>query len=154
GKFREDLWYRLQIVPIAIPPLRERAEDIPLLVESFFGHFAAKHRRRRQQLASEALQLCQRFSWPGNVRQLRNVIERLVVTCRAGTIEVKDLPDFIRAHDRTNATFTLRPGMSLAEAEKLLIRQTLTHATANRGEAAKLLGISRRSLQYKLKQYG
>lgn len=154
GKFREDLFYRLQIVPITIPPLRERAEDIPLLVEAFLEHFTTKHKRRRKKLSGEALQLCQRFPWPGNVRQLRNVIERLVLTCRNSTIEVGELPDFLRAHDQSATTFTIRSGMSLAEVEKLLIRQTLTHVTPNRDEAAKVLGISRRSLQYKLKQYG
>lgn len=154
GKFREDLLYRLQIVPITIPPLRERAEDIPLLIESFLEHFTSKHKRRRKKLCAEALQLCQRFPWPGNVRQLRNMIERLVITCKNATIEVGDLPDFLRVHGQHATTFTIRPGMSLAEVEKLLIRQTLTHVTANREEAAKRLGISRRSLQYKLKQYG
>jgi DNA-binding NtrC family response regulator len=154
GKFREDLLYRLQIVPITIPPLRERAEDIPLLIEAFLEHFTSKHKRRRKKLSSEALQLCQRFPWPGNVRQLRNMIERLVITCKNATIEVGDLPDFPSVHDRNVTAFTIRPGMSVAEVEKLLIRQTLTHVTANRGEAAKLLGVSRRSLQYKLKQYG
>jgi DNA-binding NtrC family response regulator len=153
-KFREDLLYRLQIVPITIPPLRERAEDIPLLIESFLEHFTSKHKRRRKELSHEALQLCQRFPWPGNVRQLRNLIERLVITCKNATIELSDLPDFLRTHDHNAATFTIRPGMSVAEVEKLLIRKTLTHATANREEAAKLLGISRRSLQYKLRQYG
>ena len=88
GKFREDLFYRLQIVPIVMPPLRERAEDIPLLVERFFEQFAAKHKRRRKRMSAEALQLCQRFPWPGNVRQLRNVIERLVITCREVEVEV------------------------------------------------------------------
>jgi DNA-binding NtrC family response regulator len=154
GKFREDLLYRLQIVPIVIPPLRERAEDIPPLIESFLEHFATKHKRRRKKFSGEAMQLCQRFPWPGNVRQLRNVIERLMLTCHNSTIEVADLPDFLRAHDQSTTTFAMRPGMTLAEVEKLLIRQTLTHVTANREEAAKLLGISRRSLQYKLKQYG
>lgn len=154
GKFREDLWYRLQVVPVFIPPLRERAEDIPLLIESFLEHFTRKHKRRRKKLSAEALQLCQRFPWPGNVRQLRNMMERLVITCKNATIETSDLPDFLRVHDQNATTCTIRPGMSLAEVEKLLIRQTLTHVTANREEAAKLLGISRRSLQYKLKQYG
>jgi DNA-binding NtrC family response regulator len=154
GKFREDLLYRLQIVPIIIPPLRERAEDIPLLIESFLEHFARKHKRRRMELSAEALQLCLRFPWPGNVRQLRNLIERLVITCKNATISESDLPDFLRAHDLNATTFTIRPGMLVAEVEKLLIRQTLTHMTANREEAAKLLGISRRSLQYKLRQYG
>jgi transcriptional regulator with PAS, ATPase and Fis domain len=154
GKFREDLLYRLQIVPVVIPPLRDRAEDIPLLIESFLEHFTSKHKRRRKKLSAEALQLCQRFPWPGNVRQLRNMIERLVITGKNSLIEVGDLPDFLRVHDQNATTFALRPGMSLAEVEKLLIRQTLTHVTENREEAAQLLGISRRSLQYKLKQYG
>jgi DNA-binding NtrC family response regulator len=154
GKFREDLLYRLQIVPIALPALRDRAEDIPLLIESFLEHFATKHKRRRKKLSGEALQLCQRFPWPGNVRQLRNMIERLVITVKSATVEVGDLPEFLRCHDGNATTFAIRSGMSLAEVEKLLIRQTLTHATDNRQEAAKLLGISRRSLQYKLKQYG
>lgn len=154
GKFREDLLYRLQVVPISLPPLRDRAEDIPLLIESFLEHFTTKHKRRRKKLSGEALQLCQRFPWPGNVRQLRNMIERLVITVKNATIALGDLPEFLRAHDRNATTFAIRPGMSLAEVEKLLIRQTLTHATENREEAAKLLGISRRSLQYKLKQYG
>jgi transcriptional regulator with PAS, ATPase and Fis domain len=153
GKFRDDLFYRLQVVPLVVPPLRERAEDIPLLVDLFLDHFAAKHKRRRKTMVGEAMQLCQRFPWPGNVRQLRNTIERLVVTCANPVIAVEDLPDFLRAHDQQAPTFAIRPGMTLAEAEKLLIRQTLTHATANREEAARLLGISRRTLQYKLKHY-
>jgi DNA-binding NtrC family response regulator len=154
GKFREDLFYRLQIVPIALPPLRERAEDIPLLIENFLEHFAAKHKRRRKTMSAEALRLCQRFPWPGNVRQLRNLVERMVITCRNSSIEMEDLPEEIRAHDQNATTFVVRAGMSLAEAEKLLIRQTLTHVTDNREEAARVLGISRRALQYKLKEYG
>jgi DNA-binding NtrC family response regulator len=154
GKFREDLLYRLQVVPIVIPPLRERAGDVPLLIEAFLEHFVAKHKRRRKRLTAEAVQLCQRFPWPGNVRQLRNVVERLVLTCPEATIGVGALPDFLRTHDQKAPAFSIRPGMTLAEAEKLLIRQTLTHATSNREEAAKLLGISRRALQYKLKHYG
>jgi DNA-binding NtrC family response regulator len=154
GKFREDLFYRLQIVPIVMPPLRDRAEDIPLLIERFFESFTAKHKRRRKRMSTEALQLCQRFPWPGNVRQLRNTIERLVITCREAVVDVPNLPDFLRDYDRNATTFHVRPGTPLAEVEKLLIRQTLTHVTSNREEAAKALGISRRALQYKLKQYG
>jgi DNA-binding NtrC family response regulator len=136
GRFREDLFYRLQIVPILMPPLRDRTEDIPLLVERFFEHFAAKHKRRRKSLSRDALQVCQRFPWPGNVRQLRNMIERLVITCPNSVVDVADLPDFLREHDRSS-----------------VIRQTLTHVASNREQAAKTLGISRRALQYKLKKY-
>ena len=154
GKFRDDLYYRLQIVPILMPPLRDRAEDIPLLVEKFFENFSAKHKRRRKRMSPEALQLSQRFPWPGNVRQLRNTIERLVITCREPVVGVEQLPDFLREYDRNSTTFTVRPGTPLAEVERMLIRQTLTHVTSNREEAARALGISRRALQYKLKQYG
>ena len=139
----------------SMPPLRERAEDIPLLIERFFEHFTAKHKRRRKRMSAEALQLCQRFPWPGNVRQLRNVIERLVITCREADSGRRAPAGFpARRTTATTTTFTVRPGTPLAEVEKLLIRQTLTHVTSNREEAAKALGISRRALQYKLKQYG
>jgi DNA-binding NtrC family response regulator len=154
GKFREDLFYRLQVVPIKIPPLRDRPEDIPLLIENFLAHFSAKHKRRRKTMSPAALQLCQRFPWPGNVRQLRNMTERFVITCRGSVIGVVDLPDFLREHDQSTPAFVIRPGMSLAEVEMVVIRQTLTHVTDNREQAAKVLGISRRALQYKLKEYG
>ena len=155
GKFREDLFYRLNVVPIVMPPLRERADDIPLLIERFFDRFAAKHKRGRKRMSPDALQVCQRFPWPGNVRQLRNAVERMVITTgRATVVEVAALPDFLREFDGNLNTFTVRPGTPLAEVEKLLIRQTLTHVTRNRADAAQALGISRRALQYKLKQYG
>ncbi len=154
GKFREDLFYRLNVVPIVMPPLRERGDDIPLLIESFFESFGAKHRRGRKRLSPEAMQLCQRFPWPGNVRQLRNMVERLVITSRATVVAVGALPDYLREFDSNLVAFTVRPGTPLAEVEKLLIRQTLQHVTTNRAAAAQALGISRRALQYKLKQYG
>lgn len=154
GKFREDLFYRLNIVPIVMPPLRERAEDIPLLIARFFETFGAKHKRGRKRMSPEALEICQRFPWPGNVRQLRNAVERMVITSRATVVDVAALPDFLREYDTNSVTFTVRPGTPLANVEKLLIRQTLAHVTSNRTEAAKALGVSRRALQYKLKQYG
>jgi len=154
GKFREDLYYRLHIVPIVMPPLRERAEDIPLLIDLFFEQFCAKHKRRRKRMSPEAMQLCQRFPWPGNVRQLRNNVERLVITCKETVVETGALPAFLRDQDRTQTTFMVRPGTPLAEVEKMLIRQTLTHVTKNRDRAAAALGISRRALQYKLRHYG
>lgn len=154
GRFREDLYYRLQIVPLVVPPLRERAEDIPLLIESFLVHFAAKHKRRRQRFSAEAMQWCQRYPWPGNVRQLRNAVERVVITCPHASVGIADLPDFLRAHAAGAASFSIRVGMTLAEAEKLLIRQTLAQLTSNRADAARALGISRRTLQYRLKRYG
>jgi transcriptional regulator with PAS, ATPase and Fis domain len=154
GKFREDLFYRLQILPIAMPPLRERAEDVPLLVEHFLEHFSVKHKRRVKTVAPEALQQFQSFAWPGNIRQLRNVIERLIITCKEPCVELRHLPDFLRPDRMLSVTFTVRPGTPLAEVERRLIQQTLLHVTSNREAAAQALGISRRALQYKIKAYG
>jgi Transcriptional regulator containing PAS, AAA-type ATPase, and DNA-binding domains len=154
GKFREDLFYRLQVVPLRTPPLRERPEDIPILVEAFLAHFSELHRRRRKRLDAEAMRVCRRFPWPGNVRQLRNLVERLVVTCPETEIGVAQLPDFLARHEREAPEFSVRVGMTLAEVERLLIQKTLSQLTSNRAEAARVLGISRRGLQYKLRAHG
>jgi len=154
GKFREDLFYRLQIVPIALPPLRERTEDIPILIDAFLRQLAKKHRRPRQRFSPDAVELCRRFTWPGNVRQLRNVIERIVVTTRATVIAPDHLPAFLREHEHVGPSFTVQVGTPIADVEKLLIQRTLAQVTTNRTEAARVLGISRRALQYKLKRYG
>ncbi len=155
GNFREDLFYRLNIVTILIPPLRERAEDIPTLVASFTEHFCAKHhRRQRKRFNREAVALFQTLRWPGNVRQLRNVIERLVVTVPKSIIAVEDLPSSLVRSPKGEQAFTITPGMSLAQVEAELIRQTLLKVTSNRAEAADRLGISRRALQYKIVSYG
>ncbi len=153
GKFREDLFYRLHVMPIELPPLRERVEDIPLLMAHFIQHFAAKHKRPNLDLSSDAVQVCQRYRWPGNVRELRNIVERLVIMVHHKTIEESDLPEPMRSAVAAQNEFRLRAGMSLEEVEKELIRQTLLHVSSNREEAAQTLGISRRTLQYKLKKY-
>lgn len=154
GRFREDLLYRLNVVTINLPPLRERAEDIPHLVKSFVEHYCIKHRRRKKRFTTEAIGIFQTLAWPGNVRQLRNVVERLVVTVPRQTIATEDLPLALVRSVRPERTFSIRPGTSLAQLEAELIRQTLVNVTSNRSEAAKKLGISRRALQYKIKRYG
>src|SRR6266478_915657 len=154
GRFREDLLYRLNVVTIHVPPLRERAEDIPQLVKSFTEHYCAKHQRRNKRFSTEVVNIFQTLPWPGNVRQLRNIVERLVVTIPRQTITTVDLPLALTRSVRPERTFSVRPGMSLAQVEAELIRQTLLNVTPNRTEAAKKLGISRRGLQYKIKRYG
>lgn len=154
GKFRDDLYYRLNIVGINVPPLRERVEDISSLTVSFAQHFCAKHRRRQKKIHKEALALLQTLPWPGNVRQLRNLVERLVVTVPRTTIESADLPPALIQSGKPNKGFLIQPGMTMAQVEAELIRQTLLKVTSNRAEAAKQLGISRRALQYKIKRYG
>ena len=154
GRFREDLYYRLNIITITIPPLRERAEDIPTLVKTFAEHFCAKHHRRQKKFSREVIALFQTLRWPGNVRQLRNLIERFVVTIPRSVIEMDDLPAAVAQSTRPDQAFTIQPGMSLAQVEAELIRQTLLKVTSNRAEAAERLGISRRALQYKIVRYG
>jgi DNA-binding NtrC family response regulator len=154
GKFREDLFYRLNIVVINLPPLRERIEDIPALVESFVQHFCAKHRRRQKKIQKDVLTLFQTLPWPGNVRQLRNLIERLVVTVPRNKIELADLPPAVVQNGKATQGFVIKPGVTLAQVEAELIRQTLLRVTSNRAAAAQKLGISRRTLQYKIRRYG
>ncbi len=154
GRFREDLFYRLNIVFIRLPPLRERAEDIDPLVKSFTTHFCAKHTRRQKKFHPDVIGLFQTFRWPGNVRQLRNLVERLVVTIPHATITPDDLPATLRQSKGGQGSLTIESGMTLAQVESELIRQTLLKVTSNREEAARSLGISRRALQYKIQRYG
>lgn len=156
GRFREDLLYRLNIVELHLPPLRERPEDIPALVESFNAHFAAKHGRKRKTFTDGFLAALMRHRWPGNIRQLRNLIERLVVTVRTTEIDSSYAPPPAAAANETkaNALFSVHPGMSVAEVEARLIRETLVRVARNRKEAATILGISPRTLAYKVKLLG
>jgi DNA-binding NtrC family response regulator len=155
GGFRDDLYYRLNIVLIRLPPLRERVEDIPPLMESFAKHFCAKHRRKLKNFSKEVIQHFQRLPWPGNVRQLRNIIERFVVTTPERTITMNSLPDnLLRTERKDDSTFTIKKRMTLAQVEAEMIRDTLARVTSNRIEASRILGISRRTLQYKIRQYG
>jgi DNA-binding NtrC family response regulator len=146
GRFREDLLYRVNVVTLLLPPLRERAEDIPQLVESFAAHYCAKHRRRSKRFTAEVVRVFQTLPWPGNVRHMRNIVERLVVTVPRPTIGLEDLPPALVRSARSERSIAIRPGMTLARVEAELIRQTLLNVTSNRAEAARRLGISRRTL--------
>lgn len=154
GDFREDLFYRLNVVPIKLPPLRERGDDIPLLVETFLPEFCAQHQRAMKEISREAMRLLRLYAWPGNIRQLRNLLERLVVTVREDVIQPHHLPEEIQASQENVRTMVVTLGSSLEEIEKEAIRRTLSEVTNHREKAAKLLGISPRSLQYKIKEYG
>ncbi len=154
GDFREDLFYRLNVVPIKLPPLRERGDDIPLLVETFLPEFCAQHRRAPKEVSREAMRLLRLYAWPGNIRQLRNLLERLVVTVREDMIQPQHLPEEIQASKEDVRTMVVSLGSPLEEIEKEVIRRTLSEVTNHREKVAKLLGISLRSLQYKIKEYG
>jgi two-component system response regulator AtoC len=155
GRFRQDLYYRLAVVPIHLPPLRERREDIPLLVDGFLGEFAAINRKVRKRVATRTMELLGRYSWPGNIRELRNVIERLTVTVLAPTIKPEHLPPEILGEEPSaSRRISIRVGTPLRKVEELVIRKTLEDVSEHRQKAARILGISPRALHYKLARYG
>jgi DNA-binding NtrC family response regulator len=154
GDVREDLYYRLNVVPIRLPPLRDRADDIPLLVDRFLAECAAQHHRDPKDVSRDAMRLLRLYGWPGNIRQLRNLIERLVVTVKDTIIQPEHLPEEIQASKEDARTMVVTLGTSLDQLEREVIQRTLTEITNHREKAAKLLGISLRSLQYKIKEYG
>jgi DNA-binding NtrC family response regulator len=154
GDFREDLYYRLNVVPIRLPPLRDRADDVPLLVDRFLAECSAQHRREPKDVSREAMRLLRLYGWPGNIRQLRNLMERLVVTVKDAMIQPEHLPEEIQASKEDARTMVVTLGTSLDQLEREVIHRTLTEITNHREKAAKLLGISLRALQYKIKEYG
>ena len=161
GVFREDLYYRLNVVPIDVPPLRDRREDIPVLVETFFEESCRAYEQPRKRPDEAAMQVLVGHAWPGNVRELRNLVQRLVVTTEGSTIGAAQLSEVLGEAAVEAATaaanqesVSIPLGSSIEQAEAELIRRTLEGVTSNRKEAAAVLGISVRSLQYKIKRYG
>ncbi len=160
GRFREDLFFRLKVVEIHLPPLRERAGDIPLLVSSFVREFAKENGKPVKDLTADAMEALMRYSWPGNVRELRTALERAVVLCRGERISLRDLPGEVRQEGGrglslgpAEASLPPPPGLSVKEAEKHLIIRALKECDGNRTLAAQKLGMSRRSLHRKLHVY-
>jgi DNA-binding NtrC family response regulator len=154
GKFREDLYYRLAVVPIQMPPLRDRREDIPLLANAFLREFAQKNNKPISQFDPTATDLLMNYPWRGNVRELRAVIEGAVVLGRGGRISAPDLPAKIRNfHPAFEEGNVVPANLTVEEAEKQLIIRALQDCKGNRTEAAKKLGISRRTLHRKLHAY-
>ena len=153
GAFREDLYYRLNVIPITLPPLRERPEDIPLLAEVFLREFAAAHGRPPKQFHDDTLTMLNRYTWPGNIRELRNLIERLVITVHGGTLMPDHLPQHVGTMQRRPLFLSIPLGTRLREIERQVIARTLQEITQHREQAARILGISPRALHYKLKRY-
>jgi two-component system NtrC family response regulator len=150
GKFREDLYYRLNVVPVHVPPLRERRDDIPLLVQHFLAQAQERYHKKPKEIAGAAMQVLRDYSWPGNVRQLRNCMERLVVTVDGPTVHAEDLPLEVKRAPRQGA-LTLEA--AVAEAEKEAILAALDTCNQHREHAAQLLGVSVRTLHYKMNRY-
>lgn len=159
GRFREDLFYRLRVLPIELPPLRHRVSDIPLLTDSFVDRFNREFGKRVKGLTPEALGLLERYKWPGNVRELHNVVERAVLLTDSDEIDVESLPPEVRRVEAdkpgNTGTFTLGPaGLDLDELEQSLLTEALRMAEGNRTEAGRLLGLSRHQIRNRLKKYG
>ncbi len=153
GSFREDLYYRLNVFHIILPQLRERNEDIPLLIQSFIEEFNVKNDKNIKGVSREALKILKNYSWPGNVRELKNVIERAVIVSRNDVIEPEDLPEALmsRAAKAPKVEFAL--GTTMDEVERQYLFHTINFVDGNKTKAAKLLGISLKTLHNKLNKY-
>ncbi len=153
GRFREDLYYRLNVIALVAPPLRNRREDIPLLIDHFLGLYCARNGRSRLTIHEEVqAKLCD-YPWPGNVRELENTMERAAVLCRGTDLNLSDLPESIaQAPTPEPESLTFGVGTPLAEVEQRLIRETLRHAQGDKSLAAQLLGISARTIYRKLEE--
>jgi DNA-binding NtrC family response regulator len=154
GKFREDLYFRLAVVQLALPPLRDRAVDIPLLAKRFLKEYAVENEKNVNDFTPEALEALMKYAWPGNVRELRTAVEHAVVLTRGEKIGVRDLPPAVRAAGGGSpARLLSQPDLTVAEAEKQLIVRALNDCAGSRTEAARKLGLSRRTLHRKLHLY-
>lgn len=161
GRFREDLYYRLNVIPIRVPPLRERRSDIPLLIHHFLGRFNKENEKRAEGISDEAMAILEDYDWPGNVRELENLMERLVVLKESGKIGVEDLPPQIKGGAQkfeSGPVFIPLDGVSFKEAvggfEQQLIEQALEKTGGNRNKAAALLQLNRTTLVEKIKKLG
>jgi len=175
GHLREDLYYRLNVFHVHLPPLRERKEDIPAIAEALLGDLNRKHECRVSDISPEVQGVLAGHQWPGNVRELRNVLERAVILAGEGTIEIRHLPPFLQTRPAAAAasapavaaaapagpavappdeSVRFAIGTTVEEAEKGLILRTLQHTRNNKTRAAEILGISLKTLHNKLKEYG
>jgi len=158
GRFREDLYYRLNVVTLAVPCLADRREDIPLLARHFLERFSQKNRKKVKGFSPHTLDQMLRYDWPGNVRELMNTVERAVVMSRSDYIQPEDLPLEIQNRRQENelesSLHIPDEGVSLEKMEKEAIIKTLASTSGNKSEAARRLGITRKTLRKKLKDYG
>ena len=151
GAFRRDLYFRLNVVRLRVPALRERSEDIPLLVDHFLAQYARKNAREGVSASPEALSALCAYDWPGNVRELEHAIERAVIMCRTRTIHRSDLPESVTAGSSHEGSLSIPLGSTLHEAEQRLIEQTIRYADGDKARAARILGIAPRTIYRKLR---
>ena len=153
GRFREDLFYRLNVVHIQVPPLRERKDDIPLMLNAFLDEFNRENNKSITGFDARSRSALYKYDWPGNIRQLRNCVESAVVMCSGNEITLEDLPPTVRGAAESNV-IQVPVGISMAEAEKIIIQQNLASNQGNKSKTADILGIGRKTLHRKLEEYG
>jgi two-component system, NtrC family, response regulator AtoC len=154
GKFREDLYYRLNVVPIALPPLRERAKDIPLLLKYYVDAFNKEFKKRVEGIAPDAMAKLQVYGWPGNIRELRNAVERAMLLGEGKTLAVEDFPITSGGASALTAAVALPPnGIDLEQLERSLVMQALTRSGWNQTKAAALLGLNRDQIRYRIEKF-
>jgi DNA-binding NtrC family response regulator len=154
GRFREDLYYRLNVVTLEMPALRDRPSDIPLLATHFLSRFSRENGKSIDGFSDDALAQLASYSWPGNVRELENAVERAVVVCKKTRVDVDDLtPTIVTAPRRGGDSMPSVPGATMAELERYAILKTLEHTQGSTSRAAQILGLSPRTIQYRLREY-
>ena len=153
GRFREDLYYRLNVVHIHVPPLRERKDDIPLMVSSFLKEFAKENGKNITSIDSHARAALYKYDWPGNIRQLRNCMESAIVMCAGDTLTLDDFPPTISQHNAQDVV-QIPAGLTLDAAEKIYINETLAANKGNKSKTADVLAIGRKTLHRKLAEEG
>jgi transcriptional regulator with PAS, ATPase and Fis domain len=154
GNFREDLFYRINTIVVSSPPLRRRREDIPALVNHFLGSSTHSYLNRGRQISEDALKMLQKYDWPGNIRELQNVCERLQILSEGHTIMINDLPENVRNPEKADDIIDYDPSLTLHELEKRYILKALAHFGGNKTQAANNLGITIKTLYNKLHEYG
>ncbi|MBX9767530.1 MAG: sigma 54-interacting transcriptional regulator, partial [Bdellovibrionales bacterium] len=154
GNFREDLYYRINTITAHVPPLRRRKEDIPLLISYFVSNSQHKHLNRGQALSEDALKIMSQYDWPGNIRELQNVCERMQILAEGHTIMPGDLPDNVRNPGQKVIVDDYDPSLTIHEVERRYILKALQHFQGNKTKAAQALGITIKTLYNKLHEYG
>jgi len=157
GKFREDLFYRISVCPLDLPPLRERTGDIPILLEHLLARYNRERGTRISGLTPEALRLVENYAWPGNIREFQNMVEWVTITCKGTRVDVEDLPAYLKTTQQAppdgERPSLLSYGLSVEEVEKVMLQEALGRTKGNVSEAARLLKVTRNTLRYRMGKY-
>jgi two-component system NtrC family response regulator/two-component system response regulator HydG len=157
GKFREDLFYRVSVCPLHLPPLRDRTGDIQVLLDRLLARYNRERGLRISGFTTDALRLVESYSWPGNIREFQNMVEWISITCKGTRVDIDNLPAYLKAPDQASSHTTLPSllsyGLSVEDVEKVMLREALGRSKGNISEAARLLKVTRNTLRYRMGKY-